>query len=355
MSALFRYFFGHIGRAIGLAWLALACLFALLEILDELGGADAADALLLALFALPRLAYESLPFAALIGGALALAMLDERRELAVMRTAGLSLVRLACYVCAPALGFMAAHFLIGETLVAAGAQAAKRLELAAESADGQAPDVYVARRNLWLRDGDSYLRAGSVAAGGREIGDLVIYRLRGGGLAAIIAADKARYADGEWTIFNARQIDIADGRRRDSFDERLRWETTLKPKVLAVHTVRPRYLPAHELAEAARHLRENRQNPARMETLLWGKIAATLSIAPLTFVGLCFVAYRRRRVNLGAVGVAALLLGGVYYLLGEIARHLGRFGDAPAAVTALLPLALLTLAAGAFLYRRERR
>jgi lipopolysaccharide export LptBFGC system permease protein LptF len=114
-------------------------------------------------------------------------------------------------------------------------------------------------------------------------------------------------------------------------------------------------LPVRELAQAARHLRENRQNAARLETLLWGKIAATLSILPLTAAGLCFVAYRRRRVNLGMVGVSALLLGGIYYLLGEIARHLGRFGDAPPAVPALLPLALLIAATAAILYRRERR
>ena len=353
MTALSRYFFRHLIAAIGLCWLSFAALLSLVEAVDELGDGDIVSwqrALLSALFQSPQFAYESLPFAALVGSAVVLALLGERREIAVMRTSGLSVAALARLVAMPSLIFMAAHFLIGEFLVAPGVRAAKQMEAPAGHA------FYAARRDLWVRDADSYVRADAVSTDANALRRVAIYRVdENRRLISITEADEARRDNGGWILSGGREIRLDEGRRTDRFFQSQKWQTAITPRILAAFTIKPRHMPAWQLIEAARHLRENRQSAARFLSLLWRKAARTLSIPLLAAAGLLFVSYRRRRTNLGLVAVFSLVGGGLYHLAGEIALNLARFSGLPSAAAALIPPIILGLIIVFFLARHERR
>ena len=79
-----------------LVLLALAGLFEFISQLDDTqGNYGIPQALLFTLLRLPQLSFEMIPIAALIGSLLGLGGLANNSELVVMRTAGLSVTRLA--------------------------------------------------------------------------------------------------------------------------------------------------------------------------------------------------------------------------------------------------------------------
>ena len=98
-----------------LVLLALAGLFEFIGQLDTTqGNYQIPEALLFAVLRLPQLSFEMLPIAALIGSLLGLGALANNSELVVMRTAGLSVAKLAAMVSLSGFVIMIFTGLIGE-------------------------------------------------------------------------------------------------------------------------------------------------------------------------------------------------------------------------------------------------
>jgi lipopolysaccharide export system permease protein len=98
-----------------LVLLALAGLFEFIAELDDTqGDYQTAQAVLFALLRLPQLAFEMLPIAALIGSLLGLGALASNSEIIVMRSAGLSVMRLASMVGIAGFAMLILTGLLGE-------------------------------------------------------------------------------------------------------------------------------------------------------------------------------------------------------------------------------------------------
>ena len=98
-----------------LVLLALAGLFEFISQLEALqGDYGVPQALLFSVLRMPQLSFEMLPIAALIGALLGLGSLANNSELVVMRTAGISIARLAGMVGLSGLVLMVFTALIGE-------------------------------------------------------------------------------------------------------------------------------------------------------------------------------------------------------------------------------------------------
>ena len=118
MSILSGYLMRNILASTMIVMLVLLGLAALFEFIGQLdntqGDYGTPQALLFAALRLPQLSFEMLPIASLIGGLMGLGALANNSEIVVMRTAGLSVRRLAGMVALSGLVLMVMTGLIGE-------------------------------------------------------------------------------------------------------------------------------------------------------------------------------------------------------------------------------------------------
>jgi lipopolysaccharide export system permease protein len=118
MSLLTTYLMRTILASTMLVLLVLLALAGLFEFIGQLQDTQAdygvAQALLFALLRLPQLSFEMMPIAALIGSLLGLGALANNSEIVVMRTAGLSIARLAGMVAVSGVVLMVFTALVAE-------------------------------------------------------------------------------------------------------------------------------------------------------------------------------------------------------------------------------------------------
>src|SRR5690606_33650706 len=101
----------------------LLSLFVFIEFISEFdrigqGNYTAGIALKYVIFSAPRLAYELMPLAALIGSLIGLGLLASSNELVVMRTCGISLARIAWAAVKAGLLLVVISLWLGEWVVA---------------------------------------------------------------------------------------------------------------------------------------------------------------------------------------------------------------------------------------------
>ena len=118
-----------------LVLLAIFAFFAFIDELEEIGRGSytLGGAAVVVLLGLPGLAYELFPVAALIGALLGLGGMMERNEIAVVRAAGVSKLRVIGSVMKTGLVFVTAAVLIGELVFPIAEQKAREVRTLAIS------------------------------------------------------------------------------------------------------------------------------------------------------------------------------------------------------------------------------
>ena len=140
-------------------WRSLDRVASVFTLLDQIGDLDQRytfwAALLYVGLSVPRLFYETLPYAILIGALISLGGFAVRSELVAMRAAGLSVYKILSYAMLPALLVAGGGVLVGE-YVLPDAERMARLERrqATSTADAIAPEY-----GIWLRDGNAFIHA----------------------------------------------------------------------------------------------------------------------------------------------------------------------------------------------------
>ena len=115
MKIVQRYFIVNLVWTTILALTVLVGIFAFLSLIDQLedagqGNYDAYQAIIYVILTLPRLAYEIMPVAAMIGGMTCMAMLSRNSELDVIRLAGVSEHSLTGFLAKAALVIVLSQF-----------------------------------------------------------------------------------------------------------------------------------------------------------------------------------------------------------------------------------------------------
>lgn len=354
---LFRYFAREILGTSLLVLAALLALFGFFDVVRELddvgrGGYRLGVMIGYVLLSLPSHAYVLLPAAALIGTLFALARMSDQSELTVMRSSGLSMVRLASHVVGAGLVVALSTLAVGEFVTPFTEEAAKSLRLRATSA-------IVAREfrsGFWVKEDRSFVNIQDVTA------DTVLLNLRiyefdkDFRLASISRAGKATFdgakgwslADVEVTRFEG---DKAVLERRATSE----WKSVLTPDILSVLKVAPERMSLLSLSAYIDHLRDNRQNTTRFEIALWQKVLYPLAAIVMMVLAIPFAIQSQRSTGAGAKIVLAILLGLGFHFSGRLFSHAGLLNDWPAAFSAGMPTLLFLGVAAAGLAHAERR
>ena len=327
-----------------LVLLALAGLFEFIGQLDSTqGNYDVPQALLFALLRLPQLSFEMLPIASLIGALLGLGALANNSELVVMRTAGLSVARLAGMVALSGVVLMAVTGLIGEFIGPPLDYFARTMrdEARYEQEDRDLGNA------AWVKDGPVILHLERINAE-FEFGALYMFRFNeDNSLKSIARADNSGIDDSDkWILENFKETRFQDDSVQvvesslavESFD--------LDSEILGITLVKPVSLSARGLLSYIGYLKKNDLEAQRYETELWSRIARTATVVVMPVLALAFVFGSLRSAGSGGRLMIGVLIGLAYFLASEMIANSGQvFNLNPAFVTWLPSLALLVITA----------
>ncbi len=341
----------YIGRSVVVSTLVvlavLLALFTFIAFVAEMkmvgrGGYGGMQALAYVGLGLPRLVYQFMPIAALVGGLAGLGVLANHSELTVIRAAGVSIGRITLSVFRAALLLIGLAIVMGQWLAPMAERRAQDLRTAALT--GQ-PTLQT-REGLWFRDGESFVNIRTMLDSQRLVG-LRIYRLDDQQrFRESLKATVARHDAGGWRLVDVlrTRLDENGGLSVERLDE-LPWRSTIEPDLLGAVAVRPEHLSIVDLYEYIAFLGENGLDASRYELVFWRQLAMPATTLIMLLLALPFVFGPLRSVSLGLRMLVGVLLGVGFYVFDQISGYVGLvYGLDPLLGTLVSPLAFLALA-----------
>ncbi len=322
--------------------LGLATLFEFIGELDnKMGDYGIPQALMYSVLRLPQLASQMLPMATLIGALLGLGGLASNSELVVMRSAGLSVGKLAGMVSITGVVIMVITALIGEYI-------GPPLDYFARTMRNEARFQQDGRNSgnpAWVKDGQVILHLERVNSD-FEFGGIYMFRFNDdNSLRSIARAENSGIDDSDkWILENFRETRFQDdgvqvvesSREVQSFD--------LSGDMLGITLVKPISLSVKGLLSYISYLKKNNLSSGRYETELWSRIATTVTVVIMPILALSFVFGSLRVSGSGGRIMIGVMIGLGYYLASEMIANSGQVYDLnPALVTWLPSLALLAV------------
>jgi lipopolysaccharide export system permease protein len=346
-----RYLAKVVLGASGITLLALVGLSALFTFIGEVddfgkGHYGAGQAALYILMLLPRLIYEFIPTAVLIGAMMGLGTLASANELTAMQAGGMSIPRLSRSVIQVGLLIMLVSFVMGEFI----APEATR-EGIAMRAEARSAGISLGKRtSFWARDGDRFIYVGAVVPD-RRLERVRVYEFEGDRLLRSVRADAAELVEGGWVLEGVREtrMEAEDVQVRSAARER--WERLVDPALVTVLEVQPEVMSAQELYRYVDYLRDNNLDAQRYALAFWIKVVAPLVPLAMLVLSLPFVFGSLRSAGAGQRLLVGILIGIGFYVVNRAMNHAGLVFDLPPALAATAPLALF-LIAGLVMLRR---
>ncbi len=320
--------------------LALAALFEFIGQLEELERSyGIAQALMFSLLRLPQLSFEMMPMAVLIGALLGLGGLANNSELVVMRTAGLSVGRLAGMVAIAGVALMIVTALVGEFIGPSLDYYARTMRTEAKL--GQE------NRNIgnaaWIKDGPVIFHLEHVNSE-FEFGGIYLFRFNDDNTLRSVAHAENSVIDEEdnWELEDFRETRFQDDGVQVVQSSRAIESFSIDSELLGVTLVKPISLSARGLLGYVNYLKSNGLSSDRYETEFWSRVSSTVTVTLMPVLALAFVFGSLRSAGYGARLVIGVMIGLAYFLASEMTANSGVvFGFDPAIVTWLPSIALL--------------
>lgn len=351
----------YLGSTVGLTILMASAglvgilgIFTFLEQVEDIrNNYRVAGVLLFVVQSLPRIFYETVPYAALIGCLAGLGSLANNSELLIMRAAGMSTWSIAISVMKPALLFVVIALLIGEYILPDVERAARANRERAMSEE----NAFVAGRGVWYREGNVFMRfdliQGNVIEGVTHYyydEDMMLTR-------ALFAARAVHHpvtdTNQYWLMEGVKLTDFV-GSREVSISSlpSLRWDTGLKPDLLgAEQLVQPDKMSIGELSQKINYMQAQGLSSSKFELGYWRKVLQPLATLALVFVAISFIFGPLREVTMGMRVVTGLVIGIIFKFVQDLLAPASIvFGFNPM-IAILIPI-VLCLVVGYVLLRR---
>jgi lipopolysaccharide export system permease protein len=332
-------------------------LFSFFDLVEEMkdlgrGGYQLKHIVVHVLLRAPTHVYEVFPIAALIGTLFALTQLVASSEYTVIRTSGVSLVRLNGALVAIGLSFAVVTFVFGEFIGPPAEQFAQRTRSLAIA--GIVAQEF--RSGLWVKDGYNFVNVGEVTPQS-ELKNIRIYEFdKDYRLRTLSLAETGKYVkDRMWSLNEVVTTTFEGQRTRVRHIPELQWYSVLEPQILSMLLVRPDRMSAWSLWSYSQHLRENRQRALQYEIALWTKLMYPLAVLVMMILALPFASFQKRQGGVGGRIVAGIMLGLGFYMMNRLFASLGLLYDWPAVVSAVTPTLIFLSLALAMMWWQERR
>lgn len=336
---------GYIGRAVLGGTLLVMCvllsLFVFIELVSELdvigkGQYGTWEAFQYVALSVPRLTYELMPLAALLGSLIGLGLLASNNELVVMRAAGVSLNRMTWGALKAGLLLVIVAVLMGELVAAESEQRAQDVRSTALS--GQTS--LRTDEGFWTRDGSNFINVRGVFPGGRLTGVYIYEFDEAQRLQRVSSAKSATYDEGQWLLETVRRSEITgDGVRTERLPH-MTWHSRLSLELLDIIAIQPDSLSSAGLYKYIRYLEDNGLSAARYQMEFWTRIVLPFATCVMVFVALPFVFGPLRSVGAGQRILVGVLAGLGFYVFNQIVSYVGLIYQFNPAASAAAPTVL---------------
>ncbi|MBM5572764.1 MULTISPECIES: LPS export ABC transporter permease LptG [Deefgea] len=356
MNRLGRYVFKSVFGYVLITLLVLTSVFLFFDMIAELRdvgkeGYTLQNALVYVALTLPSRLYQLLPVAVLIGSIFALSGMADTSQITVMRTAGVSILRLSGWMLVCGIAYALLTFLIGEFLAPIGSEAAKRYQVEAK----QSVLLGKFRSGVWVKDGSNIMNV-SVMNPDLSLEGVRIYALADGAkLSHIFDAQRASYGrDQRWHLSNVQRTDFHNDKVILTRLPNYIWQSEVNPDMLAVLMIKPQEMSVDALRSYIGHLETNKQSTLRYELAFWAKLFYPLACISMMLIALPFALAQRRAGNVGVKIFLGILLGVTFNFASQLVSYVGELYALPPILAAGLPSLVLMSLAIFFLWRQER-
>ena len=318
--------------------LAIAGLFEFIAELDDIqGNYQTPQAILYTALRLPNLAFEMLPVAVLIGALLGLGALAGNSEIIVMRSAGLSVGRLAGMVALSGGVLLLLTGLLGEFIgppldfYARDMRAAARYE--------KDDDL---GRSAWVKDGPVYLHLQRVNSE-FEFGTVYLFRFNDENeLASIARAENSGIDEQDnWVLENLRETRFEDDGVQVVESSMAIESFEVNSDLLGSSLVKPLSLSARGLLLYIDYLKRNNLDASQYESEIWNRASRTLTVLVMPILALAFVFGSLRSGGAGSRLVIGVVIGLSYYLASDTLANSGQVFNLNPIVVNWLPFIVL--------------
>lgn len=304
------------------------------------------------IYSMPRLFYEGIPFAAMIGCLAGLGLLAGNSELLIMRASGVSTWAISFSTMKPVLALVAIGLLVGELFLPDLERVARNNRTQAMSGEDQiAPYL-----GFWYREGPVYMHFGQVH--GNVLGGVSHYYFDGNNrLVRTLYAARAVYHDvrREEKYWMMEDVVVTDVRGTQTESHKIisqRWDSRLTPELLRTEIlVQPDRMSIKELSSKIEYLKAQGLNSGKFEVGYWQKVLQPVATIGLVFVAISFIFGPLRESTMGMRVVSGLLVGIVFkFLQGLLSPASLVYGFSPL-IAVVVPI-LLCFGFGYLLLRR---
>ncbi len=324
-----------------LVLLALAGLFEFIAELDDVeNGYQTPQAILFAALRMPVLAFELMPVAALIGSLLGLGALASNSEIIVMRSAGLSVIRLAGMVSLSGLVMLIFTGMIGEFIGPPLDFYARDMRV--EALYGQEEERL--GNATWVKDGPVYLHLERVSPE-FEFGSIYVYRFdENGALQSIAKAENSGIDENDrWRLENLRETQFKDDGVQVVASNLTVESFEVNTELLGNALAKPLSLSLRGLLTYIDYLERNALDASQYETELWYRVSRSVSVMIMPILALGFVFGSLRTSGTGGRLMIGVVIGLAYYLASEMLANSGQVFNLNPALIAWLPSIVLVL------------
>lgn len=336
--------------------LALAIVLQTLDLLGESGkvlsyqGNGSAQLWTYISLRLPEIIAFLLPFSILLGTIITLASLNQNSEVIAMKAAGLSAHQVLAPLIVAAFAVALASFAFNDRIVS---RATATLDRWQRADYGPVPAERNGADNVWVRDGDHLIHAGSVTGQGRatRLTNVTVYNRSGGSLLAIVRAPRAIQHAGGWMLIGASRFDVTSGTRSTLGNVRI--GASVRPEQFTLSNISADGLSFRRLWRTIGELRAAGRPTEALETGLWHKLSGPLSTILMPLLGAVAAFGLARSGKLFIRAVIGMALGFAYFVADNFGLAMGNLGAYPPLLAAWGPFFLFLLIGETVLIQTE--
>lgn len=355
MPVLTRYIVKEIIKGTSIAMLLLLTLINLFTLSDELQKLGQGTYTLAKIFeyvalTTPRVFYELMPSAALLGSLFVVGAMANNREIVAMRSIGLSTSWIIRSI------LMAGFFMV-MIAIAVGEFVAPETEKAAQSLRIRSTKnelVLKTQYGMWLREGRQFINVRKIL-NKESLQDIRFYEIdENHQLKMLRHADMAQLIDtGKWRLQNVSTSFLAS-RKVDSevVNEQI-WESAINSELLEVTVVDPDNLSIIDLHSYIGFLQDNNQQSHKYELAFWGRIVNPLIVFVMLMVSSPFVIGIGRGSSTGARIMIGIMIGSTFNIFDKLFSQIGMVYSLNPLLVALTPSIIVFT--GAILVLRSQK
>jgi len=338
-----------------LASFVILSIFAFVDFIAQLndvgkGDYGALQAAVFVLLRLPQRLFELSPSILLLGGILSLGTLAANSELIVMRASGVTVMRITRSVLQTGLFIAILVALLGEYIVPSATREAKAFR--AEAIEKKL--IVGGSTDIWARDGNRYVNVKKILPD-HELRHVRLYELdEKHQLSSITYAEQAQYQDKsqEWVLNNIKRSDISTSGIKTSYEKQIILKRLILLELFSVLELESRDMSARELLTYSRYLQDNNLDSGEYFLSFWIKVFTPFTCLAMLMIAMPIVfATTPRSGGAGQRIMLAIIIGIVYFVINRSVNHLGLAINISPLLSALSPLALVTLISLFFLRR----